>query len=237
MHGSTKANAGLVAALHAAPGVQTALCVPYPYLAQLQQLLAGSTDLLLGAQDLSEHSEGAYTGEVSAAMLKEFGVQVVIVGHCERRRYHADTSEAVARKALAAIRAGLRPVVCVGETLAEREDGRTFAILAQQMTPVAQTLASEDWAKVIVAYEPVWAIGTGKTASPEHAQEAHEVLRKVIGRYDAAAALQVPILYGGSVRAANAHEIFAMPDVDGGLVGGASLNAEEFNTIAAAAAY
>jgi triosephosphate isomerase len=169
-------------------------------------------------------------------MLVEFGVDLVIVGHCECRQYHGDTSERVAHKVLAALGAGLRPVLCVGETLAERELGHTFAVLAQQITPVAQSLSEQHWHKLIIAYEPVWAIGTGKSAAPQHAQEAHHALRDLIRRYNQAAAQVVPILYGGSVKPANAAAVFGMPDVDGGLIGGASLVAQDFNAIVAAAA-
>jgi triosephosphate isomerase len=237
MHGSLASNEALISAL--APtspsSVRSAVCVPAPYLAQVQQLLQGRP-VHLGAQDVSEHSSGAYTGQVSVKMLVEFGVDLVIVGHCECRQYHGDTSERVARKVLAALRAGLQPVLCVGETLAERDLGHTFAVLAQQMTPVAQSLSEQQWQKLIIAYEPVWAIGTGKSASPEHAQEAHQVLRDVIRRYNEPAAQMVPILYGGSVKPANAAAVFAMSDVDGGLIGGASLVADDFNAIVAAAA-
>jgi triosephosphate isomerase len=236
MHGSLASNEALIGALAPVPSsVRSAVCVPAPYLSQVRKLLQGR-NIKLGAQDVSEHSSGAYTGEVSAAMLAEFGVDLVIIGHCECRQHHGDTSERVAHKVRAAVRAGLRPVLCVGETLAERKGGHTFAVLAQQMTPVVQSLRADDWSKLIVAYEPVWAIGTGKSAAPEHAQEAHQVLRSVIRRHNEAAASSVPILYGGSVKAGNASAVFAMPDVDGGLIGGASLVADEFNAIVAAAA-
>lgn len=236
MHGSLASNEAWVKSVLAAPlGVRSGVCVPTPYLPQMGHLLSDG-DLSLGAQDVSEYASGAYTGQVSAEMLVEFGVDLVIVGHCECRQYLGDTSERVARKVLAALRAGLQPVLCVGETLAEREGGHTFSILAQQMTPVVQSLSAQDWSNLIIAYEPVWAIGTGKSASPEHAQEAHEVLRGLIRRYDEMAAERVPILYGGSVKPGNAAAVFAMPDVDGGLIGGASLVVDDFNAIVAAAA-
>lgn len=235
MHGSLADNAVLMSAIRKTHGVDLALCIPFPYLAQAQSTLVGR-GVMWGAQDVSEHLMGAYTSQVSASMLAEFGVHLVLVGHSECRQYHGDTSSQVARKAQAVVRAGMRAVVCVGETLAEREAGLTFQVLAEQLTPVAQALSADDWSAIIVAYEPVWAIGTGRSATPEHAQEAHQVLRGVIKEYDEVAALRVPILYGGSVKPNNAAAVFAMPDIDGGLVGGASLIAEDFNLIVAAAA-
>lgn len=205
---------------------QIAVCPSFPYLAQAQQLLAES-GVSLGAQDLSTAESGAYTGEVSALMLKDFGCQWVIVGHSERRLYHSESSDLVAKKALAAIEHGLVPVVCVGETLQDREAGRTLKVIEEQLLPILP-LATRS---IVVAYEPVWAIGTGLTATPEQAQEVHAFIRS---RLASVGAEQVQILYGGSVKANNAASLFAMPDIDGALVGGAALNAEEFLQIAAA---
>jgi triosephosphate isomerase (TIM) len=206
-----------------------AVCVPYPYLAQVGGLLHGSA-IAWGAQDVSRHDHGAYTGEVSGTMVAEFGARYAIVGHSERRSLFGDTDGIVVAKHAAARRAGLTPIFCVGETLEEREAGRTEAVLARQLDALLQSGGAMDG--TIVAYEPVWAIGTGRTASRGEAEEAHVFIRGRVsekGRPDVAAKL--PILYGGSVKAANAAELFAMPNVDGGLVGGASLVAEEFVAI------
>lgn len=205
---------------------QIAVCPSFPYLAQAQQLLAQS-GVSLGAQDVSTAESGAYTGEVSALMLKDFGCQWVIVGHSERRLYHSESSDLVAQKALVAIEHGLVPVVCVGETLQDREAGHTLKVIEEQLLPILP-LATRN---IVVAYEPVWAIGTGLTATPEQAQEVHAFIRS---RLASVGAEQVQILYGGSVKANNAASLFAMPDIDGALVGGAALNAEEFLQIAAA---
>jgi triosephosphate isomerase len=224
MNGSLAANDALVRellrALEGNAGCTVAVCVPAPYLAQVQMLRAG-TPLELGAQDISEHAEGAYTGEVSAAMLKEFGVRYVIVGHSERRQYHGETDAVVADKTKAALAAGITPIVCVGETLAQRDAGRTVDIVKRQMAAVIHT-NGHCISEIVVAYEPVWAIGTGKTATPGEAQQVHAVLR---GQLKAATpnADRVPILYGGSMNAANAASLLAQPDIDGGLIGGASL--------------
>lgn len=234
MNGSLAANQALLSAIQASTMPRLGVCVPFPYLAQAQALLSSGT-LALGAQDVSEYASGAYTGEVSASMLQEFGVSLVIVGHCECRQYHADTSARVARKVRVALEAGLTPVLCVGETLEQREAGQTFAVLDEQLAPVAQELAPAQWGGVIIAYEPVWAIGTGKSAAPQDAQDAHAFIRTRIQSIHEAAAQQIPILYGGSVKPANAAAVFAMPDVDGGLIGGAALIAEDFNAIVAAA--
>ena len=235
MNGSIAANETLVRALTAGMGdaaCNVAVCVPAHYLAQVQGLRAGSR-LELGAQDVSEHAEGAYTGEVSAAMLKELGVRYVIVGHSERRQYHGETDAVVADKTKAALAAGITPIVCVGETLAQREAGRTMDIVKRQMAAVIHT-NGHCISEIAVAYEPVWAIGTGRTASPEQAQEVHAVLRAQLK-----AATQhverIHILYGGSMNAANAAALLAQPDIDGGLVGGASLKAADFLQIIAAA--
>jgi triosephosphate isomerase len=209
--------------------VACAVCVPAPYLAQAQGLLRGS-GIGWGLQDVSRFDKGAYTGEVSGAMAAEFGARYAIVGHSERRTVFADTDEIVVAKFAAAKRAGLTPIFCVGETLQEREAGRTEAVLARQVDALLQGGAGE-LDGCIVAYEPVWAIGTGKTATSSQAQEAHAFIRARVGQRDKGVAASLPILYGGSVKAANAQELFAMPDVDGGLVGGASLVAEEFIAI------
>ena len=214
--------------------VACAVCVPYPYLAQVQGLLQGS-GIGWGSQDVSRHDKGAYTGEVSGRMLAEFGCRYAIVGHSERRTLFGETDALVAEKYAAARRAGLTPVFCVGETLEERERDETESVLARQLDALLATTAGADLAGGIVAYEPVWAIGTGRTATSQQAQEAHAFIRGRIGAKDGAVAKGMRILYGGSVKAANAAELFAMPDVDGGLVGGASLVVEEFVAIRHAA--
>jgi triosephosphate isomerase len=210
-----------------------AVCVPAPYLAQVQMLRAGSA-LELGAQDVSQHAEGAFTGEVSAAMLKEFGVRYVIVGHSERRQYHAETDSLVAEKAKAALAHGITPIVCVGETLAEREAGKTEEVVKRQMAAVIHT-NGHCISEIVVAYEPVWAIGTGRTATPEQAQQVHAVLRAQLNAASEHAG-RINILYGGSMNAANAASLLAQPDIDGGLIGGASLKAPDFLKIIGAAA-
>jgi triosephosphate isomerase (TIM) len=225
MHGSLAANRALLDAVAAATsgmsGVECAVCVPFPYLPQAAERLRGSA-LAWGAQNVSEHREGAYTGEVSAAMLKDLGCRYAIVGHSERRQLYGEGDALVAAKFAAAQGAGLTPILCVGETLAEREAGRTEQVVGRQLDAVR-------FADAVLAYEPVWAIGTGRTASPEQAQAVHAFLRAKVGA-------ATPILYGGSVKPQNAAAIFAMPDVDGGLIGGAALVAEDFLAIARAAA-
>jgi triosephosphate isomerase len=234
MHGSRPANAELLAALLAARpfGGDVAVCVPFVFLTETAATLAGS-DLRWGAQDVSEHEQGAYTGEVSAAMLAECGCRYAIVGHSERRAYHAESDALVALKAQVALQRGVTPIVCVGETLAEREAGQTEAVVKRQLSAVIHQLA-HCAAEMVVAYEPVWAIGTGRTATPEQAQAVHAVLRAQLqaatGRAEA-----MKILYGGSVNAANAATLFAQADIDGGLIGGASLKAGDFITICRAA--
>ncbi|HXE50530.1 MAG TPA: triose-phosphate isomerase [Ramlibacter sp.] len=235
MNGGAAANEALVRALIEGMGeaaCTAAVCVPAPYLAQVNALRAGSR-LELGAQDVSEHVQGAYTGEVSAAMLKEFGVRYVIVGHSERRQYHAETDAVVADKTKAALAAGITPIVCVGETLAQREAGRTVDIVKRQMAAVIHT-NGHCISEIVVAYEPVWAIGTGRTATPEQAQQVHAVLRAQL-KAATEHADRVKILYGGSMTAANAGALLTQPDIDGGLVGGASLKAPDFLQIIAAA--
>ncbi len=233
MNGGLASNAALLTALLSgwkpAPGRGIAVCVPFPYLGQARDALAGSA-VAWGAQDLSAHASGAFTGEVAGGMLAEFDCRYVLVGHSERRQLCGETDTLVAAKAKAALAAGLTPVVCVGETLAERDGGQTQAVVGRQLDAVAGSLGVE-LNLTVLAYEPVWAIGTGRTATPEQAQEVHAFLR---ARLATLGAEGVAVLYGGSVRAANAGALFAMPDVDGGLVGGASLDAKEFLAIAAA---
>jgi len=230
MHGSRPANAELLAGVLAARPFTTdvAVCVPYVFLNETAATLAGS-DVRWGAQDVSAHAQGAYTGEISAAMLAECGCRYAIVGHSERRAYHAESDELVATKAQAALAKGVTPIVCVGETLAEREAGRTEAVVKRQLSVVIHTLA-HCAAEMVVAYEPVWAIGTGRTANPDQAQAVHAVLRAQLqaatGRGQA-----MRIIYGGSVKPDNAATLFAQPDIDGGLIGGAALKAADFIAI------
>lgn len=239
MNGNLSTNAALLSQLVASSPVsaEVAICVPFPYLAQAQLALVGGvvgSQIALGAQDVSEYVVGAYTGEVSAQMLQDFGCRYAIVGHSERRALFAEDSETVARKAQAVLAAGLIPIVCVGETLAEREAGQALDVIAAQLQPVA-TLLGDQLVRVVLAYEPVWAIGTGKTATPEQAQEVHAFIRAWLNKVQPAAASAVRILYGGSVKANNAATLFAQPDIDGGLIGGAALVAEDFAAICAAA--
>lgn len=224
----------LVAA--AAPvGVERIILPPLPYLGELIERYAGF-DLAFGAQDVSANEAGAYTGEVSAAMLNDVGARYGLVGHSERRQHHGESSELVARKFLAARKAGLTPILCIGETLSEREDGQTEWRLQEQLAPLLARGGAAMLEGAVVAYEPIWAIGTGKTASPEQAQAVHAFIRGEIAAHDARIAGSLPILYGGSVKADNAAALFSQPDVDGGLVGGASLVAADFIAIANAAA-
>ncbi|QNN58298.1 triose-phosphate isomerase [Diaphorobacter ruginosibacter] len=236
MNGSLAANAALLSALREGVGARArcdiAVAVPAPYLAQVQQLVANSP-IALGAQDVSAHESGAYTGEMSAAMLGEFGVRYVLVGHSERRQYHGETDAVVGAKAQRALAAGITPIVCVGETLAEREEGKTEAVVKRQLAAAIHAV-SHCVSEIIVAYEPVWAIGTGKTATPEQAQQVHAVLRAQLAAASQRAA-DIKLLYGGSMNAANAAELLAQPDIDGGLVGGASLKAADFLQIISAA--
>jgi len=223
MHGSRASNRALLDALLKelpVQGVESAVCVPFPYLAQAGERLTG-TALHLGAQNVSEHAQGAYTGEVSAAMLAELGCRYVIVGHSERRQLYGEGDAQVAAKFAAVQKAGMTPILCVGETLAEREAGKTEAVVGRQLEAVR-------FESGVLAYEPVWAIGTGRNASAEQAQEVHSFLRQRVPA-------QTTILYGGSVKPQNAAAIFAMPDVDGGLIGGASLVAKDFLDIVKAA--
>jgi triosephosphate isomerase len=233
MNGRWAANAALLGALRAgwkaAPARKLAVCVPFPYLGQTRDLLADS-EIAWGGQDVSAHPSGAFTGDVAAGMLADLGCRYVLVGHSERRQIHGETDGMVAAKAIAALQSGLTPVVCVGETLAERDAGQMEAVVGRQFDVAAVALGA-DLAKAVVAYEPVWAIGTGRTASPDQAQAMHAFIRR---RLVAGSAADVSVLYGGSVKAANASALFAMRDIDGGLVGGASLDANEFLAIAAA---
>jgi len=236
MNGSRVSNQALLAELRSAASAwscEAAVCAPFPYLGQVGEGLAGSP-LAWGAQDCSAHEPGAYTGEVAAAMLAEFGCRYVIVGHSERRALHGESDQLVADKAKAALAHQLTPIVCVGETLAQREAGETDGVVKRQLSVVIHTLA-HCISQVVVAYEPVWAIGTGRTASPEQAQAVHAVLRTQL-RAASPKADALQILYGGSVKADNAATLFAQPDIDGGLIGGASLKAADFAAICRAAA-
>ncbi|MDO8066067.1 MULTISPECIES: triose-phosphate isomerase [unclassified Janthinobacterium] len=237
MNGSRTSNAVLLSEIVAglaASGAASAVCVPAPYLAQCQAQLAG-TALGWGAQDVSAHASGAYTGEISAAMLQDFGCGYVVIGHSERRAYHGESDAQVAAKTVAALAAGITPIVCIGETLAQREAGQTNAAVAQQLGAVLAAISADDVAKLVLAYEPVWAIGTGKTATPQMAQDVHQVLRAQLVAKNAVAAAGVQILYGGSMKPENAKELMAMPDIDGGLIGGAALKAADFLAIIHAA--
>jgi len=238
MHGSIPENQALLDKVAAAAGSLSkaiaAVCVPFPYLAQAQSVLAGSK-AAWGGQNVSQHPKGAFTGEVSAGMLREFGCRYVIVGHSERRQLFGEDDTTVALKAKAVLAAGMVPIVCVGETLAERDQGVTEQVVGRQLGVVADRLGVEGLKASVLAYEPVWAIGTGKTATPDQAQAVHAHLRAVLGMRDKGIAASTPILYGGSVKAANAAELFGMGDVDGGLIGGAALVAEEFLAICQAA--
>jgi len=237
MNGSLSGNATLLGAIKAAAHRFSAcdllVCAPFPYLAQCCSELTGSA-VAWGAQDVSAHQSGAYTGDVAASMLREFGCDYAIVGHSERRAYQGESSEAVADKALRALSAGLAPIICIGETLAERQAERTESVVGHQLDVVLQVLEAADVARIVVAYEPLWAIGTGVTATPDMAQAVHQMLRAKIAAKSADAARQVRIIYGGSMKPDNAGQLLAMPDIDGGLIGGASLKAEDFLAIAQA---
>jgi triosephosphate isomerase (TIM) len=229
MHGSLAANRllldAVVSGLPDPKGVQCAVCAPFPYLAQVAERLRG-TPLAWGAQNVSEHLEGAYTGEVAVSMLRDFACRYVIVGHSERRQVYREGDQQVAAKFVVAVTHGLTPILCVGETLEEREAGRTEEVVSRQLDAVVN---KGEFSQAVLAYEPVWAIGTGRTATPEQAQAVHAFLRRKVPA-------ETRILYGGSVKPQNAAALFAMPDVDGGLIGGASLVAEDFLAIARAAA-
>lgn len=221
---------GVMAGVRDLRSTDCAVCVPYLYLAQAQALLRGS-NVAWGAQNMSHHDEGAYTGEVAAGMLAEFGCKYVIIGHSERRGLYHESDEMVAMKFDAAIKAGLTPILCVGETLDEREAEITEEVVARQLDAILNRAGVKALEKAVVAYEPVWAIGTGKTASPEQAQAVHAFIRQRVAKLDGQVAQGLCILYGGSVKAANAPELFSMADIDGGLIGGASLVAEDFVAI------
>lgn len=234
MNGTGATNTQLVQALVAEisdiTGTTVGICPPFPYLAQVRGLIAGTT-IRLGAQNLSDRAEGAFTGEVSATMLKDLGCCYVLVGHSERRSLYGETDALVADKFAAALEAGLTPVLCVGETGDERRAGVTHEVISRQLHAVVNKVGIANIAKGVIAYEPVWAIGTGETASPAQAQEVHQALRQLLATQDRSVADSVQLLYGGSVRADNAAELFAQPDIDGGLIGGASLNAATFASI------
>jgi triosephosphate isomerase len=240
MHGSRAENARLIEALAAQfPSEYAATCVvcpPFPYLHEVARLLRDAdVPIELGAQDVCAETQGAYTGEVSAAMLKDNGCTYVIVGHSERRTHYGEDDQLVARKFGAAQSKGLIPILCVGEQLQERESGRTHTVIARQLDAVLELSGAGALASALIAYEPCWAIGTGRNASPEQAEDVHSFIRARIAARDAKIASEARVLYGGSVKAGNAGELFAMPDVDGGLIGGASLKADEFLAILAAA--
>ncbi|UNK56992.1 triose-phosphate isomerase [Pseudoxanthomonas daejeonensis] len=226
---------GQIAAEAPVPGVELVVLPPLPYLGDMIEDFEG-TPLAFGAQDVSSNEQGAYTGEVSASMLVDVGARYGLCGHSERRQYHQESSELVARKVRAALNAGLRPILCVGERLEERDAGQAEAVIASQLQPVLDLVGVEGFAGAVVAYEPVWAIGTGRTASPDQAQAMHAFIRRQIAGHDARIADSLPILYGGSVKPDNAGALFSQPDVDGGLIGGASLVAADFLAIARAAA-
>jgi triosephosphate isomerase len=237
MHGSRAENTALIEAIIAQvtdDRVSCIVCPPYVYLQDAWRLLRSSA-VALGAQDVCAEALGAYTGEISASMLQDVGCRYTLVGHSERRAMYGDTNALVARKFVAAQSRELIPILCVGEQLSEREAGQTNEVVGAQLDAVLQLSGVQSLSAAVIAYEPVWAIGTGRTATPEQAQEVHDFIRQRVAREDAKIAAGLRILYGGSVKAGNARDIFAMPDVDGGLIGGASLKAEEFLAIVAAA--
>ena len=238
MNGSELGNADLVSGIIAgapeAANVHLLVCPPYPYLASLAEQVKGS-DVALGAQNVSEHEKGAYTGEVAPAMLKDVGCEYVIVGHSERRTLYGETSVQVAAKFGAALAAGLTPILCVGETLEEREAGSTEDVVKEQLDAALESNGIAAFASAVIAYEPVWAIGTGMTATPEQAQDVHRYIRGVLAARDEAVAEGIQILYGGSMKGDNAAGLLGMPDIDGGLIGGASLKSDDFLAIARAA--
>src|SRR5258706_429267 len=234
MHGSLDTNARLLdalrAGLKAVRGAAIVVCAPFPYLAQVSAALAGSS-IAWGAQNVADHDAGAYTGEVSGAMLREFGCRYAIVGHSERRGLYGEDDVRVAARFAAAQRAGLTPILCVGETLEQRERGETENVVERQLSAVAAVAGVPAFASAALAYEPVWAIGTGRNATPQQAQEVHAFIRAWVAKRSKEAAAALTLMYGGSVKPGNARELFAMPDVDGGLIGGASLVAEDFIAI------
>ena len=235
MNGDSARNAELVSGIVAgAPNsdrVKLLICPPFPYLAVIAAQVEGSR-VSLGAQTVSEHESGAFTGEVAPAMLRDIGCEYVIVGHSERRSLYGETSFAVAAKFSAALEAGLKPILCVGETLEQRESGATESVVEVQLGAVIDKVGIEGFKSAVVAYEPVWAIGTGMTATPEQAQDVHQHIRGVLAGHDADVAESTQILYGGSMKGENAAGLLAMADIDGGLIGGASLKAADFLAIA-----
>ena len=238
MHGSKVPNCrlveGILCKLPILPKVDVAICPPFPFLQQVSDKLF-RRPVMLGAQDLSSAKEGAYTGEVSGCMLRDFKVRFVLVGHSERRAMHHETDQLVADKFAAALEAELTPVLCVGETLEQRDAGRAEQVIAEQLSAVINTVGIEALSKGIIAYEPVWAIGTGKTATPLQAQHIHSFIRGLLREYDQALGSDISILYGGSVKADNAAELFGQPDINGGLIGGAAFKADSFVAICLAA--
>ena len=233
MNGSLAANAALLNGIKTElgkPACDVAVCVPAPYFAQCRSAL-GDAPVAWGGQDISVHDAGAYTGEIAGAMLADFGCRYVLVGHSERRSYHCESDELVARKAAQARRTGLVPIVCVGESLSERESGQTEAVVGHQVDAVLAELASSELENIVIAYEPVWAIGSGRTATPQMAQDVHALVRARLSAKNPAAANAVRILYGGSMKPDNAKELLAMPYIDGGLIGGASLKSADFLAI------
>jgi triosephosphate isomerase len=238
MHGDEASNRTLVAGIldgaPASDNVSLLVCPPYPYLASVASQLEGSR-VQLGAQNVSEHEAGAYTGEVAPAMLHDVGCRYAIVGHSERRTLFGESSAQVADKMAAALAAGLEPILCIGETLDEREAGSTEQVVSEQLAAAVERNGIAAFASAVIAYEPVWAIGTGMTATPEQAQDVHRFIRSVLAKHDADVGEDVQILYGGSVKGDNAAGLFGMPDIDGGLIGGASLKAADFLAIARAA--
>jgi triosephosphate isomerase len=238
MHGTRAQNASLVRSLldllRPESSAEVLLCPPFVYLWETGRMLK-DTDVSLGAQSICAEAQGAFTGEVSAAMVKDVGCHYALVGHSERRQIFGESDAVVARKFVAAQSQGLVPVLCVGETLDEREGQRTAQVVSRQIDAVLSVSGVVSFGRAVIAYEPVWAIGTGRNASPEQAQEVHAMIRAKLAALDGTIAGSVRILYGGSVKASNARELFAMPDIDGGLVGGASLKADEFARICAAA--
>ena len=239
MNGSSAGNAelvrGIVAGAPRSDNVKLLICPPFPYIAAVAAQAAGS-GVAVGAQTVSEHESGAFTGEVAPGMLRDIGCEYVIVGHSERRALYGETSAAVAEKFQAALDAGLKPILCVGETLEQRESGSTESVVDEQLGTVIDKVGIAAFGGAVVAYEPVWAIGTGKTASPEQAQDVHRHIRALLSGHDSEIAASIQILYGGSMKGENAAGLLGMPDIDGGLIGGASLKAADFLAIANAAA-
>lgn len=225
---------GLLAGIGDVKNAEVAVCPPYIYIPDVAKQI-GAAPIAWGAQDVAKEESGAYTGEVSVSMLKDYGCTYAIVGHSERRSLYGDTNEVVAKKFATAIKGGVRPILCVGELLEDRETGKTTDVVEGQLKAVVDNCGIESFKDAVIAYEPVWAIGTGKTATPEQAQEVHAFIRSWLTLHDASVGNNIQILYGGSVKGANAAELFAQQDIDGGLIGGASLDANEFLTICKAA--